>query len=138
MNGYDIPGYNIGEPVETRDANNCQIACSRNTLCNYWSYDPRQKKCWLKREAARIKSNSALQSGPKECLQKAKTENEDFSMYCKTGLGINLSGGDPLASIKGSTSAASCQLQCQKNPRCVVWIVFNDVIILFNRFFRAF
>ena len=81
----------------------------------------------MKREAAKITASSAVQSGPKKCLHKTKTESEDFSMYCKTGLGINLSGADPVASMKGSSSAASCQLQCQKNPRCIVWIVYNEV-----------
>ena len=125
-----MPGHDLGDPMETRDAGNCQIACSRNTQCNYWSYDPRQKKCWLKREAGSIKSNSAIQSGPKKCLEKSKTEELEIkNMKCGPAVGINLSGGEILSSLSHSTTYEKCQSQCQRTNRCIFFIVAYNVSV---------
>ena len=131
MKGYDIPGHNIGDASETRDANNCQIACSRNTQCNYWSYDTRVKKCYMKREAASIKANSPIQSGPKKCLEKTKTEDLEIkNMQCGPAKGINLSGGEILTSFSHSITYNGCQLQCQRTNRCIFFIVHDNVSIV--------
>ena len=128
ITGYNFHGGDIGTVNSARDANNCQVECSRNWECNYWTFEPSTKKCHLKRELIQVKRNSGLQSGPKKCLKKSHFEKEMHEVSCYDNTGVDLRGADLKAFASPSTSM--CQFSCQQDPACLYYTLFQGVSIL--------
>ena len=135
MQSYEIKDGNIDNAVNARDATNCHFQCIQKKQCNYWSFHNPSKKCFLKRSANKIVTDWNYQSGAKNCMDKDKLEKEANSNCLSQRHDWNYSGGEGVGK-KSIPSGASkeaagvfCQLECQKNPSCIFYIVYEKVLV---------
>ena len=101
--------------VDVRDANNCQIECTRSPICNYWTFVTSQNKCYLKQELNKAKAKQDHQSGPKKCMKESEAKIEMTENACMQN-GVDLFGSD-IANFD-SPDKETCQQSCQDNPKC--------------------
>ena len=130
VSGYNFDGGDIDVISDARDANNCQIDCSKNALCNYWTFETGEKKCHMKREILKVVKSNVHQSGPKKCLKKSDAENDMKEMSWSQGVDLKLGDIRKLA----SSTKETCQYHCQRQQKCAFFTLFNGVSINFNCF----
>ena len=119
VSGYNFEFGDIDVISTARDANNCQIECSRNALCNYWTFELTEKKCHLKRELIKATKEPKCQSGPKRCLTKSHAEKEMQERSCLENVGVDMYGGDLPNGFSSASTPESCQHTCQLTPECI-------------------
>ena len=71
-NNYEITGDDLGQSVEVKNAGLCQVRCTRNKQCNYWTFKKSDKKCFLRQKIKKAIPSSGFQSGARTCLDKDK------------------------------------------------------------------
>ena len=85
--GNDITSYTASSPEQ------CQIKCQGDSLCKAWTFNGRNKNCFLKSSnSGKTASASYVTSGPKNCIGRWSHTPDSQSRFDEDqsrGKGIN-------------------------------------------------
>ena len=97
-------GNDLGFTPNIASAEDCQKLCQSNNACKYFTYDGRDKNCYVKHSASIPTTTPGVVSGPRVC-QNCFQDQIDF--YANN-----------IGSIPNITGAEACQKICQGNVAC--------------------
>jgi len=97
-------GNDLGATPNILNTEDCQKLCQANSDCKFFTYDSRDKKCYLKNAASLPTAIAGVVSGPKVCQN---CFQDQFDFY------IN-----DLEAIRNIADAGACQKICQGKDAC--------------------
>jgi PAN domain len=111
----DIFGYDLdGMPLNGMTVETCEVACSKNSSCQAYTYNQRNSGCFLKSSGGRVLGHPLAVTGYKVEIE-AKLTRSPITIYERT----DLPGGNYRQ--HAGLSFGDCVSVCEKDHRCVAF-----------------
>ncbi|MCV3734976.1 PAN domain-containing protein [Rhizobium sp. TRM96647] len=127
----DLPGYDLpGMPIRVATANHCRVECEAHGRCSAFTYNVRQRACFLKGMATEALQYSGAVSGYVGSPTDITRVGRDFgpSLGFRTSREVEIVA-KPFARIPNS-SLSACQDQCVVSGRCQGFSFYRSGICL--------
>jgi len=101
------------EPKEERNVERwsmCQMMCSEDEKCNFWSYNQKERTCLMMKSFGREEEDMETTSGPKKCYD------------CQEeGTAFEADRDEQPREERNVERWSDCQKMCMKDERCNFW-----------------
>merc|ERR1711935_1004954 len=101
------------EPKEERNVERwsmCQMMCSEDEKCNFWSYNQKERTCLMMKSFGREEGDRETTSGPKKCYD-CQEESTAFEA----------DRDEQPREERNVERWSDCQKMCMKDERCNFW-----------------